>query len=88
MRKNFQAIIGPVLLLVTILGLLAFVALAFRPDPGSAILRASSSPAMARTKIVRAATAPAKAPDPQRQPLRIARYVPRLHAHKTRPGAL
>lgn len=88
MKEKFQAIIGPVLLLVTILGLLSFVALSFRPDPGSAILRASSSPAMAQTKIVRAATAPAKTPESQQRPLRIARYVPRFRSVKTHPGAL
>ena len=82
MKEETRVLIGPVALLLTVLVLLAVIAVKFRPDPGSALLRVSASRSMVHTKIVRDTVAPSK---PDAAPLRsykLAQYIPRLRTHR------
>ena len=82
MKEQTRVLLGPVALLLTVLALLAVIAVQFRPDPGSALLRVSGSGSMVRTKIVRETVVPAKPGASPARSYKLAQYIPHLHAHR------
>jgi len=74
MKDERRALIGPMLVLIAILGGLLVLAWEFRPDPARALMHVSATQAVKRTHVVHASTKTAQ------QPFKLARYVPHLHA--------
>ena len=81
MKEQTRALVGPVALLLTVLALLVVMAVKFRPDPGSALLRVSGSRSVAHARIVRDTVAPVKPGIPAPRVYKLAQYIPRLHVH-------
>jgi len=75
MKDERRALVGPMLLLITILGGLLVLAWQFRPDPAQALLHVSGNQAIKRTQIMRVAVKPSHS---SQQPFKLARYVPHL----------